>query len=105
MKAVQAGFGILLDVRAILQLTCRYPGNIEVKQAAKGVISSLDALVDLLGSIEQFANLLAIYTRIALTPTMVEIVVKIMVELLSTLALVTKELQQRRSSELFLADI
>ena len=34
-------------------------------------------------------------------PLIVEIVVKIMAELLSTLALVTKELQQRQSSEFF----
>jgi hypothetical protein len=72
-----------------------------VNQAAKGAGSSLDALADLLGSIEQFVNRLAIYTRITLTPPMVEIVVKIMAELLSTLALVTKELQQRRSSRFF----
>jgi hypothetical protein len=66
---------------------------------AKGVISSADALVELLESIKQFVDRLDIYIRIPLTPSMVEIVVKIMVELLSTLALVTKELQQRRSSE------
>jgi hypothetical protein len=72
-----------------------------MNQAAKGAKSSLDGLVDLLASIEQFVNRLAIYTRITLTPPIVEIVVKIMAELLSTLALVTKELQQRRSSQYF----
>jgi hypothetical protein len=36
---------------------------------------------------------------------MVEIVVKIMAELLSTLALVTKELQQRRSSEYLFSNV
>ena len=68
------------------------------------MISSSGALVDLLELIEQFAKLLDIYTRVPLTPAMVEIVVKILVELLSTLALVTKELKQRRSSECLLAD-
>jgi hypothetical protein len=78
VKAILAGLGILLDVRAMFQLTCRCPSDIEVNQASKRVISSLDALVDLLGSIEQLVNRLAMYTRITLTPPIVEIVVKIM---------------------------
>jgi len=70
-----------------------------VDQAAKGVISSFDALVDLLESIEYFLKRLDIYTRIPATPAMDEIVVKILVELLTTLALATRELKQGRSSE------
>jgi hypothetical protein len=70
-----------------------------MSQAAKGVISSHNALADLLESIEQFVNRLDIYTRIPLTNPMIEIVIKIMVELLSILALATKEFKQRRSSE------
>jgi len=68
------------------------------------VISSGDAL-NLLETIEQFVKRLDIYTRVPLTPAMVEIVVKILVELLSMLASVTKELKQRRSSECLLADV
>jgi hypothetical protein len=67
---------------------------------AKGVKSSWGAVSDLLGSINRFVDHLDIYTRIPLTPPMVEIVIKIMLELISTLALVTEELKQRRSSEL-----
>ena len=52
----------------------------QVNQAANGVISSFEALVDLLESIEQFINRLDIYTQIPLTPAMVETVVKIIVE-------------------------
>ena len=70
-----------------------------MNQAAKGVISSLDALVDLLGSMEKFLQRLDIYTRIPTTPAMHEIVLKVLVELLTTLALVTKQLKQRRPSE------
>ena len=69
------------------------------KQAAKGVTSSWDALVELLELIEYFLNRLDIYTRIPRTPAMDEMVCKIMVELLSTLALATRELKQGRSSE------
>ncbi len=74
-------------------------------QAAKGVVDSYDGLVDLLEAIEHFLKRLDIYTELPPTPTMDELVVKIMVELLSTLALATKELKQGRSSESFLADI
>src|SRR5579863_4011411 len=70
-----------------------------------GVISSYDPLVDLVESIGQFVIRLDIYTRIPLTPTMGEMVVKIMATLLSTLALATKELNQGRPSECNLADV
>jgi len=66
---------------------------------AKGVQSSWDALSDLLESIGHFVDHLDIYTKIPLTAAMIDTVVKIMVELISTLALVTEELKQRRSSE------
>ena len=55
--------------------------------------------------IEHFLNRLDIYTRIPRTPAMDEMVIKIMVELLSTLALATRELKQGRSSESVLADV
>ena len=74
-------------------------------QAAKGRVSNCDALIDLLESIEHFVNRLDIYTRIPSTPAMDEIVVKILVELISTLALVTEELKQKRSSESVLVDV
>jgi len=60
--------------------------------------------VDLLESIEGFLNRLAIYTKLSLTPIMAEIIVKILVELLSTLAVVTKQVEQGRSSESILSD-
>ena len=68
-------------------------------QAAKGVNASYDALVDLLESIEHFLIRLDIYTQITDTPALDKMAVKIIVELLSTLALVTKELKQGRPSK------
>ncbi len=68
-------------------------------------MASYEPLFDLLESIEHFLNRLDIYTRIPPTPAMDEIVAKIMVELLSTLALATKELKQGRSSEFILRDL
>ena len=67
--------------------------------------SGHDALVELLESIEHFLKRLDIYTRIPSTPAMDDIVFKIMAELLSTLALATKELKQGRPSEFVLADL
>jgi hypothetical protein len=56
----------------------------------------------LLESIENFLKRLDIYTKIPPTPAMDEILVKIMVELISTFALATAELKQGRPSEYFL---
>ena len=67
--------------------------------------TSYDKLVDLLETIERLLKPLAIYTRIQPTPYMDEIVVKIVVELLSILALTTKELKQGRPSESVPADV
>jgi hypothetical protein len=58
----------------------------------------------LLESIEFFLKRLDIYTK-APTPAMTEIVVKILVELLSVFALVTKQIRQGRTSELVFAEV
>ena len=104
-KAIQGCLAILLDVRAALQLLRRWPSDIRIIQVAKGIISNFDAFIDFLELIEQFLNRLDIYTRIPPTPAMDEIVVKILVELISTLGVVMEELKQRRSSKSLLADV
>jgi hypothetical protein len=76
-----------------------------MNQAAKDVIDSYDALVDLFESIEHFLCRLDIYTQIPPSPAMDEMVVKIMVELITTLALATKELKQGRTSESALTNV
>ena len=65
-------------------------------QAIKDVSASYDALVNLLESIEHFLNRLDIYTKFPPPAAVGEIIVKIMVELLTTIALVTKQIEQRR---------
>jgi hypothetical protein len=77
----------------------RISSEIQAYQVVKGVIDSYDALVDLLESIEHFLNRLDIYTKIPPTVAMTEMVVKILVELLSALALVTKQINQGKPSE------
>jgi hypothetical protein len=81
-----------------------YCCDIQIYQAVKDVSASYDALVDLLESIEQFLCRLDIYTKISPTMAMAEMIVKIMVEILSTLALVTKQVRQKRPSESDLVD-
>jgi len=76
-----------------------YPCDTSVNQAVKNVSESYDALVDLFESIGNFLSRLEIYTKIPLTEAMREIVIKIMVEVLSTLALATKQVNQGRLSE------
>jgi uncharacterized membrane protein len=62
------------------------------------VRASYDALVDIFECIENFLRRLMIYTEIPPTPAMTEVIVKIMVELLSVLALATKQINQGRFS-------
>lgn len=68
-------------------------------QAIKGVNAMYDALVDLLETIEHFLSRLEIYAGLSLTAAMGRIIVKIMVELLSTIALVTARIKQSRPCE------
>jgi hypothetical protein len=77
-----------------------------VNQAANGVITSYDVLAEMLETIENFISRLKIYAEMPHSmPAVDEIVVKLMVELISTLALVTRKLKKRRSSEYFLANV
>jgi len=72
-----------------------------VNQTANGVTSSYDTLVDLLERIERFLSRIDIYTRIPRTYSMDEIMVKMMMELLSSLALATNQLKQGRCEFVF----
>jgi hypothetical protein len=68
-------------------------------QAIQDIRESHDALVDLLEAIENLVDRLHIYTKISPTTAMNEIIIKVMVELLSTLALVTNQINQGQQSE------
>jgi hypothetical protein len=61
--------------------------------------ASYDALVDLFASFENFLSRLSIYARIPPTPALTDLLVKIIVELIPTLALATKQVNQGRFSE------
>ena len=83
----------------------RYPSDVQLYQAANGVIISCGVLADMLESIELFVNRLRIYAETSHSmPAVDEIVVKLMVELISALSLVTRKLKKRRLRESCLAD-
>jgi len=73
--------------------------NGRVFQAASGVSSSYDALLDLFECLGSFLKRLDIYVNIPPTPIMTDLIVKILVELLSVLALATKQIRQGRLSK------
>ncbi|KAI0270506.1 hypothetical protein BC834DRAFT_950300, partial [Gloeopeniophorella convolvens] len=63
---------------------------------AKRVSASYDALIDLLGHVNQFLERLKIYTWSPSTAPIAEILVKTLAEVLSIFALVTMEIKQGR---------
>jgi hypothetical protein len=75
------------------------PCDLRLWQAASGVTSSYDALLELFERLGYFLKRLEIYMTISLTTTMTDIIVKILVEVLSVLALATKEIKQGRFSK------
>jgi hypothetical protein len=82
-----------------------YSCVIRVYQAAKHIRASHDALANLLELIEQFVNRLEIYTKVTLERAMVELIVKMLVQLLHVLGLVTKEIGRKPLSKSVLADM
>jgi hypothetical protein len=71
-----------------------------LRQAATGVTASYDALADLFECVANFLRRFHSYTeKISLSPMMSDIMVKIMAEVLSVLALATKQINQGRFSK------
>jgi hypothetical protein len=66
--------------------------------------ASYDALVDIFECVDNFLRRLSIYNEIPPTPAMTEMVIKIMAELITVLALATKQMKQGRFSMSSLAN-
>ena len=60
--------------------------------------ASQDILIDIFVRIESFFKRLESYTEVRPTDAMTDVIVKIMIEVLSILAIATKEIKQGRSS-------
>jgi len=74
-----------------------------LSQAAKDIEASQDALVDLFERIENFFKRLESYTSVRPTDAMIDVIVKIMIEVLNIFAIATKEMRQGRASALLSA--
>ncbi|KAH8976898.1 hypothetical protein EDB92DRAFT_1021904 [Lactarius akahatsu] len=67
--------------------------------AAKDVVASQDALIDIFERIESFFRRLEEYSEVPTTEAMRDVIVKIMVEVLGIFAVVTKEMKQGRAKK------
>ena len=76
--------------------------NIYNPQAVKDVRASQDTLIDIFERIENFFRRLENYAGVPPTPEMMDIIGKIMIEILSILAIAMKEIKQSRTSELLI---
>jgi hypothetical protein len=65
------------------------------------VSASHDVLTDVFECIENFFQRLETYVQVPPTPGMTDMIVKIMIEVLSILAIATREISQSRASKLF----
>jgi hypothetical protein len=70
-------------------------------QTVKDVVASYDRLVNLLERVQFFLRRLDCYTGVPLMAGMIELLGKIMAQVLLILALSTKTMKERRISELF----
>jgi hypothetical protein len=97
VKVIFAGVGVLLLVCIFLYAFTQV--IVTPPQAAMDIRASQDTLIDVFERMENFFQRLEIYTEVSPTPEMIEIIVKIMVEVLSILGIATKEVRQGRTSE------
>jgi hypothetical protein len=105
-KAISSTIGILLNVCAIPRFMRRCSSDVQVNQVANGVITSCDALAEMLESMERLMKRLRIYAETSHPMLALDaMVVELMVELITTLALVTRKLKKRRSRESFFANM
>ena len=98
-NVIFSGIGVLLSVSTIFDLSLPVIMTLTFFKAAKDVEASQDVLVDVFERIENFIKRLESYTEVPPTAAMTDVTVKIMVEVLSILAISTKEINQGRSSE------
>jgi hypothetical protein len=69
-------------------------------QAAKDATTGQEKIIDIFNRVEYFFRRLEIYTILTPTAVMTDLIVEIMVEVLTILALVTEEMKRGTLSEL-----
>ncbi|KAH8986747.1 hypothetical protein EDB92DRAFT_1818226 [Lactarius akahatsu] len=90
------GEGVGLASVGVLQWSYSWIFNCGVGQAAKDVDATQEALVNLFNHIKYFFKHLESYTEVPPTDAMIDIIVKIMVEVLNVFAIATKEMKQEK---------
>ena len=98
-KLIFVGIDVLFTVRVSSLSTDRIHLTSEQSQAADGVSASYDALLELFECLGNFLKRLHIYSEISLDNLMTDIVAKLMVELISILALAKKQINRGRLSK------
>ncbi|KAN0113762.1 hypothetical protein V8E52_007415 [Russula decolorans] len=99
VKVIHSFSGILGEAASLVPFppaNALFAGIDTLLAAASGVTSSYDALLELFDCLGNFLKRLEIYTTIPPNPIMTEVIVKIMLELLSVLALASKQIKQGR---------
>jgi hypothetical protein len=104
-EAIRAGLAVFLIVCVFDKCLRAYRCDVRVYQAAKGVDNCYGPFINFLESIGNLLARLDVYTRTPPASAIDEILVKVVVEILSTLALATKELQQGWPSKTILAGV
>jgi hypothetical protein len=94
------GIGILLSVSiSIDSLFSEHSCDILISQAVTAAIATRGVLIELFERIENVFTRLEVYIEVPPTFGMTNALVKVMVEILRILAIVTKEIKQSRASE------
>jgi hypothetical protein len=93
------GMGVFLIVSTFSN-SFGEPCQTEVFQAARDTTASIETLIDLFERIQNFFQRLETYVEVTPTAEMMDISMKIMVEVLSVLSIATKKIKERRISEL-----
>ncbi len=79
--------------------------NASISQAAKDSRASQDTLIDIFERIEMFFRRLEIYTEVPPTSEMMDIVIRILAEVISILGIAMKEIKQGRMSKCSLIQV
>ena len=79
--------------------------NAFVSQAAKEARASEDILVEIFEQVEMFFQRLKIYTELPSTMEIMDVIVRIMVQVLSVLGIATKQVKQGRISKHLLSEL
>jgi hypothetical protein len=90
--------GLYLLVRCCVRLN-------GVRQVAKDVSGSFDVLLDLFKRMDDFFKRFKVYSQSVVKPELAEVLVKVVVKVLTILSVLTKEMEQSRTSESLLMDM